>query len=32
LGAWAEERYRIPAEDPNFGADEEDADDEERRR
>ena len=32
LGAWAEERYRIPAEDPNFGTDEEDADDEERRR
>ena len=32
LGAWAEERYRVPAEDPNFAADEEDADDEERRR
>ena len=32
LGAWAEERYRVPAEDMNFGTDEEDADDEERRR
>ena len=29
LGAWAEERYRVPAEDLNLATEQEDADDEE---
>jgi endogenous inhibitor of DNA gyrase (YacG/DUF329 family) len=32
LGAWAQECYRIPAEEMDFDSDEEDADDEEGRR
>jgi endogenous inhibitor of DNA gyrase (YacG/DUF329 family) len=31
LGAWTEERYKIPSEEPDFLADEQDDDDDEAR-